>query len=185
MRWTTGWLPCGTEVAHLSCDLCLGGAHLLTWTNGRVPRGTWLLRWLNQRLPCVSVWWSSCSCGPFTCCHVADVVMWPVMWTYIGEVDQWDVDTWHCHAEVAQWGVDTWHPLSLLWFCVCMFEIPSLHPDESLSPSYTQMNPWLNLSPWFPFLIYFIFSEFILIAPIIQKSWNFYQKIPNSWWSPL
>jgi hypothetical protein len=37
--------------AHLSGDLCLGGAHLLTWTNRRVPRGTQLLRWLNQRLP--------------------------------------------------------------------------------------------------------------------------------------
>jgi hypothetical protein len=27
------------------------GAHLLTWTNKRVSRGTQLLRWLNQGLP--------------------------------------------------------------------------------------------------------------------------------------
>jgi hypothetical protein len=40
---------------HLSGYLCHGGAHLLTWTNGRVPRGTQLLRWPNQGLPCGTV----------------------------------------------------------------------------------------------------------------------------------
>jgi hypothetical protein len=55
VRWPSVVVPCGIswdEVdhwlaatwhcggAHLSGDLCLGGAHLLTWTNGRVPRGT-------------------------------------------------------------------------------------------------------------------------------------------------
>jgi hypothetical protein len=48
LLWPVTW-HCGG--AHLSGDLCQGGAHLLTWTNGRVPRGTWLLRWLNQGLP--------------------------------------------------------------------------------------------------------------------------------------
>jgi hypothetical protein len=32
-------------------DLCQGGAHLLTWTNGRLPRGTRLLSWPNLMLP--------------------------------------------------------------------------------------------------------------------------------------
>jgi hypothetical protein len=32
-------------------DLCQGGAHLLTWTNGRLPRGTRLLSWPNLALP--------------------------------------------------------------------------------------------------------------------------------------
>jgi hypothetical protein len=41
--------------AHLSGDLWQGGAHLLTWTNGRVPHGTQLLRWPNQGLPCGTV----------------------------------------------------------------------------------------------------------------------------------
>jgi hypothetical protein len=45
---TTTWHCSG---AHLSGDLCLGGAYLLTWTNGRVPRDTRLLKWLNQGLP--------------------------------------------------------------------------------------------------------------------------------------
>jgi hypothetical protein len=88
MMWWLEMLPCSIGLgevdhwmtatwhyggAHLSGDLCLGGAHLLMWTNRRVPRGTWLLRWLNQRLPCVSVWWSSCWCGPVGECHVACV----------------------------------------------------------------------------------------------------------------
>jgi hypothetical protein len=41
-HWLTATWHCGG--ARLSGDLCLGGTHLLTWTNGRVPRGTWLLR---------------------------------------------------------------------------------------------------------------------------------------------
>jgi hypothetical protein len=66
VRWPCMAVPCGIDWdevdhwltatwhcdgAHLSGDLCLGGAHLLTWTNRRVPRGTQLLRWLNQGLP--------------------------------------------------------------------------------------------------------------------------------------
>jgi hypothetical protein len=48
-HWLTGTWHCGG--AHLSGDLCSGGAHLLTWTNGRVPRGTLLLSWPNLMLP--------------------------------------------------------------------------------------------------------------------------------------
>jgi hypothetical protein len=70
VRWPCMAVPCGIDWdevdhwltatwhcdgAHLSGDLCLGGAHLLTWTNRRVPRGTQLLRWLNQGLPCGTV----------------------------------------------------------------------------------------------------------------------------------
>jgi hypothetical protein len=105
--------------------------------------------------------------------------------THMGEVDQWGADMWHWHAEVVQWGADTWHPLSLLWSCMYMFEIPNLHPAVHLSPSCNQISPWLNLSPWSAYLICFILFEFILIAPLIQKSWNFHQKSLNSWWSPL
>jgi hypothetical protein len=43
LLWPTTW-HCGG--AHLSGDLCLGGAHLLTWTNGRVPHGIDWVRWL-------------------------------------------------------------------------------------------------------------------------------------------
>jgi hypothetical protein len=50
------------------------------------------------------------------------------------------------------------------------------------SQSCTQCTPWFNPDPW---LICSIFSEFILIALLIQKSWNFHQKSQNSWWSPL
>jgi hypothetical protein len=48
-HWLTATWQCGG--AHLLGDLYLGGAHLLAWTNRRVPRGTQLLRWLNQGLP--------------------------------------------------------------------------------------------------------------------------------------
>jgi hypothetical protein len=49
LSWHVTWHSCG---AHLSGDLFQNGAHLLTWTNGRVSRGTQLLRWPNQGLPC-------------------------------------------------------------------------------------------------------------------------------------
>jgi hypothetical protein len=49
-HWLAATWHCGG--AHLSSDLFQGGAHLLTWINGRVPRGTQLLRWPNQELPC-------------------------------------------------------------------------------------------------------------------------------------
>jgi hypothetical protein len=109
-------------------------------------------------------------CGSLVDCHVAWVrLTYQICGTHMGEVDQWGADTWHWHVEVVQWGADTWHPLSLLWFCMCMFEIPNLHLAVHLSPSCTQISPWLNLSPWSAYLICFIFSEFILIAPLIQK----------------
>jgi hypothetical protein len=41
-HWLTATWHCGGT--HLSGDLYLGGDHLLTWTNRRVPRGTPLLR---------------------------------------------------------------------------------------------------------------------------------------------
>jgi hypothetical protein len=150
----------------------------------------------------VGVIWSAEVCCYYDAMwHVGGEVdlSWPATWhvggahmsgqcsggAHIAEVDQWGADTWYWHAEVAQWGADTSHPLSLLWFYVCMFEIPNLHPVVYLSPSCTQMTPWLNLSPWSAYLICFIFFEFILIAPLIQKSWNFHQKSLNSWWSLL
>jgi hypothetical protein len=146
----------------------------------------WPMMWPNQIWPCVSIWWSGCWHGPLVDCHVAWVgPTCQICGTHMGEVDQWGADTWHWHAEVVQWGADTWHSLSLLWFCMCMFEIPNLHPAVHLSPSCTQISPWLNLSPWFTYLICFIFSEFILIAPVIKKSWIFHQKSLNSWWLPL
>jgi hypothetical protein len=49
-HWLTTTWHCGG--AHLSGGLCQGGAHLLTWTNERVSRGTQLLSWPNQGLPC-------------------------------------------------------------------------------------------------------------------------------------
>jgi hypothetical protein len=79
MRWPCSIMPCGTErgggflwlcrVAqrwwsgpladcHVALrwgppvsDLYQGGAHLLTWTNERLPRGTWLLSWSSLVLP--------------------------------------------------------------------------------------------------------------------------------------
>jgi hypothetical protein len=37
LLWPATWYYGG---AHLSGDLCSGGTLLLTWTDGRVPRGT-------------------------------------------------------------------------------------------------------------------------------------------------
>jgi hypothetical protein len=116
--------------AHLSGDSCLGGAHLLAWTNEMLTHGTVMLRWPSEVL--------------------------------------------------------TRGTLSLFSDSVCACLRSPVCTQMSLCPpSCTQMNPWLNLSPWSPFLICFIFSEFILIAPLIQKSWNFHQKSLNSWWSSL
>jgi hypothetical protein len=118
--------------------------------------------------------------------------------------DMWDPHGWggpmRCwHVALTWWGdpMRCWHvapSLSSLILCVYVWDpqfaprwvfVPKLHPDESLSPSCTQMNPWLNLSLWSPFLICLIFSEFILIVSLFQKSWNFHQKSLNSWWSSL
>jgi hypothetical protein len=158
----------------------------------------WPVMWTNQGLPCVS--------------GRSDWVKeYSTTWHGLGEVDQWGAATWHKWDPLVRHVGPTWVrwtnevltrdtdmlrwpnevltrgilSLSLLWFCVCMFEISNLHPAVYLSPSCTQISPWLNLSPWSAYLICFIFSEFILIASLIQKSWNFYQKSLNSWWSPL
>jgi hypothetical protein len=123
-------------------------------------------------------------------CHVA--LWWgpPVRWLVLGwgplaDMDQWEVVTWHSAAELAQSDAATWHTLSLplfyTSFVLCTqfvprtIVVPKLHPELS----------WSNLSPWLIHLICFIFSKFILIAPLIQKSWNFHQKSLNSWWSLL
>jgi hypothetical protein len=148
----------------------------------------WPVMWTNQGLPCVS--------------GKSDWVKeYYATWHGLGEVDQWGADTWHkwdphgwggpmrCwHVALTCWGgpMRCWHAtpsFSLLWFCMCMFEIPNLHPAVYLSPSCTQISPWLNLSHWLIHLICFMSSEFISIAPLIQKSWNFHQKSLNSWWS--
>jgi hypothetical protein len=110
--------------AQLSGDLCQGGAHLLTWTNGRVPRGTWLLRWLNQGLPRGIGW-----------------VRWLLCW---GRV----------------------------W-------VPKLYPKCVISPSCTQRGLDQISALWSAYLICFIFSKFILIAPLTQKSWNFHRQSVN------
>jgi hypothetical protein len=55
VRWPCMAVPYGIdwdEVDHwLTATWHCGGAHLLTWTNRRVPCGTQLLRCLNQGLP--------------------------------------------------------------------------------------------------------------------------------------
>jgi hypothetical protein len=215
MRWPYHGLPRGTVVGPTCQVACARvGPTWVMWSNRGLTHGMLELMWLHTVLPCVSwgptlcwcgllrlchvVWPSElalCGCavwhklewgGPLVDCHMAQVgPTCQTCGTHMGEVDQWGADTWHWHAEVAQWGADTCHSLSLPWFYVCMFEILSLHPVVYLSPSCTQMNPWLNLSPWSAYLICFMFSEFILIAPLIQKLWNFHKKSLNSWWSPL
>jgi hypothetical protein len=46
------WYRLG-EVDHwLAVTWHCGRAHLLTWTDGRVPRDTRVLRWPNQEMPC-------------------------------------------------------------------------------------------------------------------------------------
>jgi hypothetical protein len=102
---------------------------------------------------------------------------------------------WHgpmggCHVALGCWAGPIWcchvaHTLSLplfyISFVLCTqfvprtIVIPKLHPELS----------WSNLNPWLIHLICFIFFEFILIAPLIQKSWKFHQKSLNSWWSSL
>jgi hypothetical protein len=153
-------------------------------------------------------------CGPMRCSHVAlsgltgwesvlpCVTGW-VRWTN-GVLtrgtsgthlsDMWDPHGWggpmrYWHVALTCWGgpMRCWHvshTLSSLILCVYVWDpqfaprwvsVPKLHPELL----------WLNLSPWLIHLICFIFPEFILIAPLIQKSWNFYQKSLNSWWSSL
>jgi hypothetical protein len=184
LRWLCSVVPCGLvhcDVAPMaSCHMALEcwGVMLQCChvAHGRVrcaaavlPCDTERVRWTCQSLP------RGMLVGPT--CQVSMVVgpTW-LRWTN-GALTR--------GTEVAQWNADTCHTLSLLWFCVYMFGISSLHPHESLSPSCTQGCLDQILALDLSFLICFIFPEFILIAPLIQKLWNFHQKSLNSWWSSL
>jgi hypothetical protein len=127
-------------------------------------------------------------------------------------MDQWVSATWHMWGPLVRYPTPRWGPPVLTWtneivtrgsclltwptlvlprgtpsllfcFVFSVLLIPSLHPRLLLSPSCTQRGLWSNLSPWSAYLICFIFSEFILIAPLVQKFWNFHQKSLNLWWS--
>jgi hypothetical protein len=182
--------------------LVLGmGPTWVMWSNRGLTRGMLELMWLHTVLPCVSWGPTHCWCVLLWLCHVAwtgvrwttgwlprgTVVGPPVRWLVLGwgqlaDMDQWEGATWHPVAELAQSDAATWHTLSLLLFCISFVLCTQFVPKTIVVPKLYPELPWLNLSPW---LIHFIFSEFILIASLVQKSWNFHQKYLNSWWSLL
>jgi hypothetical protein len=129
-------------------------------------------------------------CGQMTNCHVklwwGPLVSWLVLgWGPPADMDQWESVTWHSYVEVAQSGAATWHSC-WRWLLGCrLSQVSKLYSKSILSLNYTQRSLWSNLSPWSAYLICFIFSEFILIAPLVHKFWNFHQKSLNSWWSLL
>jgi hypothetical protein len=145
---------------------------LLRWFCGMTPCGTGRVRWPCHSLPRGTV------VGP-TC-------QWLVPgWGPLADVDQWEVGTWHSAAELAQSGAATWHTLSLLLFYISFVLCTQFVPRTMVIPKLHPESSWSNLSLWLIHSICFIFSEFILIAPLIQKSWKFHQKSLNSWWSSL
>jgi hypothetical protein len=134
----------------------------------------------------VCIWW----CGQIADCHVA--LWWDPLDGYLGcggaHLLTWTNETVSRGIVCLMWlgvvlprGYQFLSPLlnncsaSALQFVPQLAIVPTLYPEKL----------WLNLSPWSAYLICFIFSEFILIVPLIQKSWNFHQKSLNSWWSLL
>jgi hypothetical protein len=173
----------------LTCDK-LG----LRWLHTVLPRVSWgpthcwcVLLWLcamwhrlNEVAFCGCAMWHRLGWGgPLVDCHVA--LWWgpPVRWLLLGwgllaDVDQWEGATWHPTAELAQSGTATWHTLSLLLFSISFVLCTQFVPKTAVVPKLHPELPWSNLNPWLIHLIYLISSEFILIAPLIQKSWNFH-----------
>jgi hypothetical protein len=159
---TNDQLPCGTGV--LRCVVAV------------LPCGMLVLRWTCQGLP------RGMLVGPT--CQVS-IVVGPTWLRWTNEVLTRGTDTPRWPNKVLTRGILS---LSLSLFSdyvsVCL-----------RSPVWTQMSLCPQVAPrwtldWIwaldlSFFICFIFSEFILIAPLIQKSWNFHQKSLNSWWSPL
>jgi hypothetical protein len=97
LSWSATW-HCGG--AHLSDDLCQGGAHLLTWANGRVTHGK-----LGAEM--ASYCAAMCQLGSNSLlmwvtaavlCGIS-LVRWPSVAVPCGiswdEVDHWLTATWH------------------------------------------------------------------------------------------
>jgi hypothetical protein len=150
-------------------------------TNSQLPRVK--LIWLGKVCLC---WCALLSCwsGPIMVCHLAR--WWGPLarsawwWGPPG----WDGPIGECHVAFISWAgpiryCHVAHFLSPSLFYIHCISHTQIAPRLLLSPNCTQMNLWLNLSLWSAYLICFIFPEFILIAPLIQKLWNFHQKIPK------
>jgi hypothetical protein len=170
------------------------------WYNRGLTCGKLGLRWLHVVLSCVAWGLTHCWCGLLWLCHVARVVRWingrlprgtmvgPTCqvlapeWGSLVDVDQWESATWHSCAEVAQLSAAMWHSLLEVAAGVWAYSNLQIVPRECSIPKLYPERFWSNLSPWSVYLIYFIFSEFILITPLVQKFWNFHQKYLNSWW---
>jgi hypothetical protein len=143
--------------------------------------------WTNQGLPCVS--------------RRSDWVKeYSATWHGLGEVDQWGAAMWHKWDPLVRYAGPTWVRwtnevltrgtdmlrwpnevltrgiLSLLWFCMCMFEIPNLHPAVYLSPklhpdkSLIESQPLICLFNLFYLLwIYFNSSTYPKIMKFLPK----------------
>jgi hypothetical protein len=154
------------------------------------PVGPTLPNWTNDIQPCGNRCSLFCWGLLLLCCNVAlgaEVALsWLATWHVGGAHMSGQYSGGPHMAEVGQWGAATWHPLSPFNpACACMFGTPSLHPEVLLSPSCTQRGLDQISALWSAYLICFIFSDFILIAPLVQKSCNFHHKSLNSWSSPL
>ena len=159
LRWPYSMVPCGTglgEVASSGCAMW----HGVGWSGPAV--------WCHVAME----WWG----GPLAVCHVA--LRWgpPVSDSYLGGAH---LLTWPNER------LPRGTPSLFDYFIPPVFLVPSLYPELLLSPTCTQ--DCSDQISAFDYSIYsaFIFPEFILIAPLIQKLWNFHQKSLNSWWSSL
>jgi hypothetical protein len=172
---------------------------MVRWLHGMLPHGKHLMMWWPEVLPCHLYPADMCRFAPIVLCRVSlsgEVAI---------DVDQWVSATWHVVGPTSSWILSwrgppvltwtnmvvtrgrcllTWPTLvlprgtpSLLFYSVfSVLLIPSLHPKLLLSPSCTQdcLDQISALDQFL--LIYFYFSEFILIAQLVQKIWNFHKN---------
>jgi hypothetical protein len=153
---TTHTLPSGSS-AGVACDVAQSDLTMCLWMVWHSWMVAYHMAWAE---------WGD----PVMACHVACgahlsgacVGVGPTCW--LGQMRE-------CHVTLGCWGVGTaiWHCNSNWIFELAPLLISKLYPERSPSPNCTRRSLWSNLNYWSIHLICFIFSEFILIAHLVQK----------------